>query len=233
MGINSFTTKFKGHLSDPLATFRVYEFIIAIVCICIPAILRIFDKDSYYPGRVCVLTMERFKNPGLRNTDSLHVIPKDILGFRGSISDYVYSSNSYLFGMLLCIGGMLFIFNSAVYFKNEYTLQLNSKGKWYNAILGIALLGVICTPHRDYTVWHYFFAGIFFIGNAVVIGLFHNKKDEIKSIVMAVLCIALLTLSFFIQGITRLWGEWLSLIVIAIHLMMETKLKQNHSDLAK
>ena len=34
--------------------------------------------------------------------------------FRDSISDYVYMPHSYVFGMLLCIAAMLFIFNGAV-----------------------------------------------------------------------------------------------------------------------
>lgn len=212
-------------LSDPFKTFKVYEIVIAIVCISIPAILRLFDSDTYYPKKVPSTKIELLKNEVLNDT-IFSIIPKDKMGFRESISDYVYSSNSFLFGMLLCIGAMLFIFNGAIYFKSQHVLQLNSKGKWYNVILGLSLLGVICTPHRDIEFFHYFFAIIFFFGNALVIGLFFNKRDKKKRIVMSVLTIAFLALSIFDTGITLLWSEWLSLSVIGIHLILESQLKK-------
>jgi hypothetical protein len=49
-------------------------------------------------------------------------ICKDKWGFRLSLSDYVYSSNSYIFGMLYTMAAMLFIFNGAVYFKSQKRL---------------------------------------------------------------------------------------------------------------
>ena len=216
----------KDKLTDPLATFKVYEIIIAVVCICIPLILKIFDSDTYYPKKVSVLKIEEIKSPSLAQTDSIRLIAKDRLGFRESISDYVYSSQSYLFGMLLCVAAMLFIFNGVLYFKSQDTLRLNSNGKWYNVILGLALLGVICTPHRNAIIPHYCFAVIFFLGNALVIGLFHTREDRIKSIVIAVLTFILICLSIFIPTITLLWSEWLSLSVIGIHLILESRSKE-------
>ena len=92
--------------------------------------------------------------------------------FRPSISNYVYMDHSYVFGMLLCIAAMLFIFNGAVYYKNEPHLHISKHGRWYNIVLGFSLLGVICFRHIEYTIIHNIFAGIFFIGNAVVTGIF-------------------------------------------------------------
>ena len=216
----------RSSVTNPFASFRIYEIIIAIVCISIPLLLMTFDTDTYYPKRVSPIMVEEIKSNMASDTTFI-IIPKDRLGFRYSISDYVYSSNSYLFGMLLCIGAMLFIFNGAVYYKSQHTLQLSRKGKWYNVILGVSLLGIICTSHRDAELLHYIFAILFFFGNAVVIGLFYNKNDKKKSIFMSLLTILFLSLSIFIDSITLLWSEWLSLTVIGIHLILESRAKNN------
>jgi hypothetical protein len=216
---------FRQNLKDPLKTFRIYEIMIAIICIGIPIILRTYDFDKVYPLKVKVLTSGIVRD-SVSNIikDSVLLIDKDSLGFRTSISDYAYSTNSYLFGMLLCIAAMLFIFNGAVYFRGQNSLQLNNKGKWYNIILGVSLLGVICCPHRDWQILHYLFAIVFFFGNAFVIGLFHNKNDTKKSIVMAILAGGFLLLTFLhIDHFTLFWGEWASLSVIGIHFILEAK----------
>ena len=220
----TFAQNIKKRLEDPLKTFRLYQILIAVVCMVVPAILRLSDHENVYPQKVKLNDIDMLKDsiPAMVQ-DSVKHIKKDHLGFRLSISDYAYSYNSYLFGMLLCIAAMLFIFNGAIYFKNQYTLKVNSKGKWYNVVLGLSLFGVICFPSRDFTFLHYTFASVFFFGNAVVIGLFHNKKDRIKSIVMSVLTVVFLLLSLVLKPLTLLWGEWLSLIVIALHFILESK----------
>jgi hypothetical protein len=89
--------KVKEKLEDPLATFKWFERSIAITCIAVPAILRLTDT---------------LPNGG-------HAI-----SFRPSISDYVYMPHRYVFGMLLMMASMLFIFNGAVYFRNQNKPQL-------------------------------------------------------------------------------------------------------------
>ena len=126
--------------------------------------------------------------------------------FRYSISDYVYMNHSYIFGMLLCTAAMLFIFNGAVYFKTEQKVNVNKQGKWYNVILGTSLLGVILLPHLQYPVPHYTFAGIFFIGNALVIGIFHKTEDRKISIILALLTVATLALALpFLDILSVFW----------------------------
>lgn len=177
-------------LADPLATFRIFERTIAVVCVAIPALLRLADKGN--------------------------------TGFRESISDYVYMSDSYIYGMLLCMAAMLFIFNGAVYFRNEDAFGLQRAGKWYNVILGVSLLVVILFPHRQYVIIHYFFGAVFFLGNAVVIGLFHNARDRVVSIVLAVVTVAAIALHY--AGVwSLLAGEWVSLGVIAAHFIMQAR----------
>lgn len=181
--------KIKRRLKDPLQTFRIFEVAIALVCIVIPALLKIADSDTS--------------------------------GFRSSISDYVSMGRSYVFGMLLSIAALLFIFNGAVYFRNEDQFSLSKAGKWYNIILGLSLLAVILLPYKQYGVPHFIFAGLFFIGNALVIAIFHKKQYAIPSIILAVLTIVTITLHFYNQTVSIFTAEWLSLTVIGVHLIME------------
>jgi hypothetical membrane protein len=143
--------------------------------------------------------------------------------FRRSISNYAYMSHSYVFGMLLCIAAMLFIFNGAVYYKNEPTMNISWHGQWYNVVLGLALIGTICFPHQEHPIEHYIFAAIFFVGNALVTGIFYKDKDKVASIIMAILTVLTIPLAFFMNVISILVAEWISLCVIAIHFILSTK----------
>lgn len=140
---------------------------------------------------------------------------------RPSISNYVYMHNSYIFGLLLGMAAMLFIFNGAVYYKNEKHLRISKHGQWYNVVLGASLIGVICFPHLQYPVPHYIFAVIFFAGNAVVTGIFYKDKDKKKSIFLAILTLAAIPLSL-LHFISLLVAEWISLAVIGIHFVLAT-----------
>src|SRR5258706_8875359 len=88
----------KTLLHDPLATFEWFERFLAIFCIAIPVILRLTDK---------------LEKGGYNNA------------WRRSISDYVYMWHNYVFGLLLGMAAMLFIFNGFVYFKQEQQNQLD------------------------------------------------------------------------------------------------------------
>jgi hypothetical protein len=185
----NFFSRIKAELTDPLKTFRLFEISIAVVCIAIPLLLRLADRE--------------------------------VTGFRTSISDYVYMKNSYVYGMLLTIAAMLFIFNGAVYFKKQKAFGLNSAGKWYNVILGLSLFGVILLPHKEYVTVHYFFGGVFFLGNAVVIALFHKKQYAAPSLVLAFITVAAMALHFFGGVLSLLVAEWISLTVIGLHFILE------------
>jgi hypothetical protein len=141
--------------------------------------------------------------------------------FRGSVSNYVYMNKSYIFGLLLTMAAMLFIFNGAVYYNNEKHLNISWHGQWYNIVLGLSLIGVVCFPHKEYAIPHYIFAGIFFLGNALVTGIFYKDKDKKKSIFLAILTVAALPLAL-INVISLLVAEWISLGVIAVHFILST-----------
>ena len=192
MNVKQIVQNVRRDISDPLKTFRLFERLIAIICIAMPVFLLLFDTE------------------------------KKGLHFRSSISDYVYMPASHIFGMMLCIAAMLFIFNGAVYFKNQSHLKLKRAGKWYNVILGLSLLGVILLPYKENKIPHYFFAVIFFLGNAAVIGFFHKKKDRIPGVALAILTVVFLAICV-IGLIPVFWGEWLSLTVIGIHFILEAR----------
>jgi hypothetical membrane protein len=118
---------------------------------------------------------------------------------------------------------MLFIFNGAVYFRREEKFELKSQGKWYNVVLGLALLGVISLPHEEFEFPHYLFAGIFFLGNVFVIAFLHNKKQRVFRAILAILTILSLAFHFIFGWISLFWGEWLSLAVIGIHFILEAR----------
>lgn len=140
--------------------------------------------------------------------------------FLSSISKYAYMDHSYVFGMLLSIAAMLFIFNGAVYFKNK-NMNISKHGKWYNVVLGLSMIGVICFPCNDYKILHAFFAIIFFGGNALVTGFFHKDKDKTISIILAILTVASFLLCLINENYL-LVAEWISLIVISVHFILST-----------
>ena len=191
----SFVKRIRRQLEDPYKSFRVLEVIIAAVCMTLPIWLYLAD-DPPADG-----SAKRF---------------------RGSISDYVYMENSYVFGMLLTIAAMLFIVNGAVYFKKQEELFLGKSGKWYNILLGLFLFGVILFPHEESPVPHYTFAILFFAGNAVVAGFFHDRKHRFISVVLAVMTVAaFLVTIFWPEYLSLFWSEWISLVVIGVHLILQ------------
>lgn len=176
-------------------TFLVVEQLIAGICILIPLFLYLADNHR----------------------------------LRGSISAYVDMDNSYIYGFLLGIAAMLFIFNGALYFKTTPKPSMNYKknrGKWYNVILGVALMGVALFPYNGKLSYlHYFFTIVFFLGSTIVIFLFQNPKHLFISRILAI--ISLFGLGLCVMSnesiINLFWAEWVSLIVIGLYYILESK----------
>jgi hypothetical protein len=152
----------------------------------------------------------------------LRLADKDCSHFRSSIRQYFSMSNSYIYGMCICIPAMLFIFNGAVYFKSERELDVNPEGKWYNVILGFSLLCVIIFNPRQFHTAHLIFGAIFFLGNAVVIGFFQRECRALGR-VLALSTVATFIFWFVFGLVSLLVAEWISLAVIAIHFFLEAK----------
>ena len=186
--------KIKRELQDPFRSFRILEIIIASICITLPLWLYLIDTADSLRSKC----------------------------FRGSISDYVNMTRSYFFGMFMCIAAMLFIVNGAVYFKREERLHLNKAGKWYNVILGVCLMLVICFHHEDWPKTHLTFAISFFVGNALVMAFFHDKKYRFISLTLALSTLIVFAILKWLKvNQWVFWAEWLSLALIGIHQILQ------------
>lgn len=131
--------------------------------------------------------------------------------FRSSISDYAYSDYSYWFVFLLTLAGSLFLFNGIGY-----------KRHWYNSVLGGSLFGVVLFPHLDYSLLHYFFAIIFFIGSILSIGLSSNIAfRNFKFLISGIILMGLL-LHFIFNLFSLLFAEWIGIIPISIHFIIKS-----------
>jgi len=152
---------------------------------------------------------------------------------RDSISSYVSMKNAQIFGLLLTVASMLFIFNGAIYINKVEESSSKWHGKWYNLVLGFCLLCVVlfpCTnPHLRY--FHYGFAILFFGGSAVVIAFFNDRQHRIISAVIAGVCLlsfalyllnALWLHSPLFTSLTLFWAETVSLWVVGIHYILES-----------
>jgi hypothetical protein len=212
-------------LRDDLKTFRAFQLVIACVCILIPLLLRWSDKDTFYPNKPQAAKIAELGSEDCGyDPDTTSRICKDQLGFRTSLSDYVYSSNSYIFGMLYAMAAMLFMFNGAVFFKSQKHLRTGNKGKWYNLFLGFFLLCIIFNPPHESPFWHYLLTILFFVGNIFVIAFWHNRKNRVISITLALLTILALVLALVRpRVISILLAEWISLTAIAFHLILEAR----------
>ena len=151
-------------------------------------------------------------------------------GFRSSISHYAHSSNSYIYGLLYCMTAMMFIFNGAVYMRNnkrsrkgQNALPINKWGAWFNIIIGLSLIGVVFNPIRDSKFLHIIFTVLFFLGIIIVMCFFPNKLENNISkgvrITLAFLAIFSLAIPFF-SRLSILWGEWFALTFISVYLIL-------------
>jgi hypothetical protein len=244
------TGKLRLLMQNPLALFNILQIIIAGVCILIPVVLRLSDMEEFYPGYfnpAALPVVQNYKTQVSASTaivnchdkpstsisvnrcdngvpiSSFTRIEKDRLGFRLSLSDYVYSARSYFFGMLYCMAALMFLFNGVIYFNMQRSLFLNPVGHWYNIFIGLFLFGVLFCPHCDYPVLHNVFTFLFFAGNLAAMAFAYNPREtpvyKVIRIAMVVLILLVLGVAL-LKVLSVLWAEWVSLTTIAIHLIM-------------
>ena len=153
--------------------------------------------------------------------------------FRSSISNYAFMCDSYWFGSLLAVAGTLFILNGAQHMRvrNTFLYQVEKRfGKGYNIIFGLALFGVIYFDHINYTLIHFIFAGVFYIGCAIA--MIFLSQGNLKNIgrVLGIFTLMALILHFVLDTrltedrnpFTLLWAEWVGLLLIAIYFVLES-----------
>ena len=130
---------------------------------------------------------------------------------RPSISNYAYSSMNHLFATLLTIAGTMFIFNGTAY-----------NTRWYNIALGLSLIGIALTPHYDFPIIHYAFAGVFFVGSIIVMIAFSSKAQQPLKVYFGSLIIIGLLGHFWLNWYSLFWAEWIGMLPITIHYLGES-----------
>ncbi len=132
--------------------------------------------------------------------------------FRDSISAYAYMQDNQVYVFLLTLASMLFIVNGAIY-----------RRRWYNITLGIFLAGVVLFPKDEFVILHYACAVIFFLGSTLVIVFYTSEKRQLWIRISFVLGIVFsLVFHFIFNLISLLVAEWIALVIIAIHYILES-----------
>lgn len=249
-------------LTNELIAFSKLERIIASICMGIPFLLILADCEAritFWPiffAIVIIMSIPLIVSLAASYIKKQDKFSKGIIAFvglcgflallfyllyltlpgcgiRNSISSYVAMENAHVFGLLLTIASMLFIFNGAVYINKVSAVSKKKHGKWYNIILGIFLLGVVLLPctNKDLYGYHIGCAIVFFFGSAVVIAIFNDKEHRKISMFIAgftVMSFAIYLLNSHVLHnpvldlFTLFWAETISLWVIGIHYILES-----------
>ncbi|PHR71402.1 MAG: hypothetical protein COA67_06775 [Lutibacter sp.] len=130
---------------------------------------------------------------------------------RESISKYADMNNNHIYVFLLSIAGMMFVVNGTI----------NNK-KWYNIVLGISLMGVALFHWKDFEWTHIIFAGIFFLGSAIVISYYTSKKQYWIACTIAIIIVLSLLAHFWLHWISLFAAEWIALGIIGIQYLLES-----------
>lgn len=132
---------------------------------------------------------------------------------RPSISNYAYMVDNEWFFSLMSIAGAVFIMDGSIWNK-----------RWYNIVLGCALIGIAVTPHEDsmlISVLHYIFAAIFFLGSVIAMITYSSKNQRPLKIVLALAVATAMSLNFLIPVTGLFWAEWIGMIPITYHFLGE------------
>lgn len=138
---------------------------------------------------------------------------------RESISDYVYSSVHLTFAILLTFAGAVFIYNGV---QDDDTVigKYRANSKWYNIVTGLALIGVVATPHLHYQIAHYTCAAIFFVTGYVNMVLFSGHEDRLIKIIATCIAVALCFICY-LGCISLAITEQIIIMPIALNLFLE------------
>lgn len=148
--------------------------------------------------------------------------------FKPSISHYVLMENRHVFGMVITIAAMSFIYNGSIQLtlNSGYTIVTGEfwKNHGYNIFLGLFLFGVLLFPLDTHPKLHYFFAVLFFVGAALSIAFFGDNHDKLLRYIIAVLSVFALIIHILRPSIINMfWAEWIALFVVGIHFILEAK----------
>lgn len=125
-----------------------------------------------------------------------------------SISEYAYSQVDFIYVFLLTMAGTLITVTG---------VRQNKRLIW---IMGILLLLVPLTPHKEYEIIHFISAGLFFLG--VVIDMIIDTQKLFKYRVFMVLAIAAaFAIHYFLGWISLFWAESIALIIFGVNFLLD------------
>lgn len=131
---------------------------------------------------------------------------------RSSVSAYhdIARPQAYFFPMT--VASMLFVYNGLV-----------RSGRIYNTALGVLLAGVVLFDHDGASAWpHYAFAIGFFVLNGLVILWFAGDAEPWLRVVIIAAIAAGIAAWVLIEAVTTFWIEWVSLVAIALHFVLDS-----------
>lgn len=115
------------------------------------------------------------------------------------------------FAFSLTLAGALFLYDGFL-----------EKMRGYNTYIGIALFGVVLCNHLDYPVIHYIFAGVFFLGSLFNMVFFSSNKERLWKIIVAFGVLFGMAGTFIFHWYSIFWAEWIGMIPISLHYVLET-----------
>lgn len=127
-----------------------------------------------------------------------------------SISAYAYYT-PMTFALSLTLAGALFLYDGWV-----------DRRRWYNIGIGISLFGVVLFPHIDYFIIHYIFATLFFISSVFTMIYFSSGRERFIKIIVGSLILFGMCGCFIFNWYSIFWGEWIGMIPISIHFILES-----------
>ena len=130
---------------------------------------------------------------------------------RISISNYAYSLKSEWFVFLITLASSMFIYNGTAW-----------KTKWYNIVLGIALTGIVLTPHLQYKIIHLIWATTFFAGSVFVMIYFSSKKQRVFKIIASGFLLVGIAGYYVFEWYSLFWAEWIGMLPICVHFIGES-----------
>lgn len=157
-------------------------------------LIKRFTKYELITGILCILLPFILI---LTNGSSLH-----------SISEFAYSKVDFIYVFLLTMAGTLI---------TVVGVRQNKKLIW---VMGILLLLVPLTPHKDFPTIHFIAAGLFFIGVAIDMMIDTQRLYQYRYFMLGVM-ISSFGLHYFLDTLSLFWAESISLIIFGINFLLD------------
>jgi len=127
-----------------------------------------------------------------------------------SISEY-YHYQGALFGLLLGSVALLF-----------FDTGFNNRNRWFEMTIGASMIGVVLFNNHDYHVLHYGFAGYFFLGCIFNMICFSSGRYRALMISIGVFILLSMVGGIILDWYSTLWMEFIGMVPISIHKILET-----------